>query len=105
MTRGIVLALLVAAGNARAELIDIAWDSAGHFEKTVSVSPGKFAEVCGKLSKGEAIAWSFRSDHPMNFNVHFHEGKGPADRQAGSGLLLDVVQQDRKGSRSQFHPA
>jgi len=73
---GAVLALsLLASGAAKAELVNIAWNGAGHFEKTVSVNPGKFAEVCGKLTKGQVIVWSFTSSAAMNFNIHYHEGK------------------------------
>ena len=69
------LAVAVIAIDARAELVEIAWDKAGRFESTVSVAPGKFAEVCGKLAQGQSIAWSFKGDKPMNFNIHYHEGK------------------------------
>ena len=44
--RHLRLAVLVAAViaiDARAELVEIAWDKAGRFETTVSVAPGKFA--------------------------------------------------------------
>ena len=70
-----VLAAAVMAIEARAELVEIAWDNAGRFETAVSVAPGKFAEVCGKLAQGQSVAWSFKGDRPMNFNIHYHEGK------------------------------
>ena len=59
---------------ARAEVVEIVWDSAGIFERAIELEPGKFAEVCGRLGKGQAVAWSFRSGAPMNFNIHYHEG-------------------------------
>ena len=70
-----VLAAAVMAIEARAELVEIAWDNAGRFETAVSVAPGKFAEVCGKLAQRQSVAWSFKGDRPMNFNIHYHEGK------------------------------
>ena len=70
-----VLAVAVIAIDARAELVEIAWDKAGRFETAVSVAPGKFAEVCGPLDRGQSVAWSFKADRPMNFNIHYHEGK------------------------------
>ena len=70
-----VLAAAVIAIDARAELVEIAWDKAGRFETAVSVAPGKFAEVCGPLDRGLSVAWSFKADRPMNFNIHYHEGK------------------------------
>ena len=75
LRRLVVLVAAVIAIDARAELVEIAWDKAGRFETTVGVAPGQFAEVCGKLAKGQSIAWSFKGDRPMNFNIHYHEGK------------------------------
>ena len=80
-----VLAVVVIAIDARAELVEIAWDKAGRFESTVSVAPGEFAEVCGQLAQGQSIGWSFKGDKPMNFNIHYHEGKQvvfPAKQEA-----------------------
>lgn len=94
------LAVAVIATSARAELVDLAWDSAGRFEKSVNVAPGKFAEVCGHLSKGQSVAWSFKVDRPMNFNIHYHEGKHvvfPAKQDAAveaQGKLDVGVSQD-----------
>ena len=67
--------MAVIAIDARAELVDIRWDSAGLFETTMQVAPGKFAEVCGQLAKDQSVVWSFKADQPMNFNIHYHEGK------------------------------
>ena len=75
LRRLVVLVAAVIAIDARAELVEIAWDKAGRFETTVGVAPGQFAEVCGKLAKGQSIAWSFKGDRLMNFNIHYHEGK------------------------------
>ena len=49
----IALTVVAAAScPARAELIDIAWNTSGQFEKTAIVQPGKFLELCGALAKG-----------------------------------------------------
>ena len=72
------LAALALAGlgrSAQAELVDITWDPAGRFETTMNIAPGKFAEVCGSLTKGQSVAWSFKGNNPTNFNIHYHEGK------------------------------
>lgn len=63
------------AGPAHAEVVKIDWDSAGGFQHKQEVAPGKFAEVCGKLAKGQSIRWSFQADAPLNFNIHYHEGQ------------------------------
>ena len=75
LRRLVVLTVAVTAIDARGELVDIRWDSAGLFETTMKVAPGKFAEVCGQLAKDQLVAWSFKGDRPMNFNIHYHEGK------------------------------
>lgn len=38
------------------------------------MAPGKFVEVCGKLSRGQSIAWEFDADGLTNFNVPYHQG-------------------------------
>ena len=94
------LALAVMAIDARAELLEIAWDRSGRFETTASVAPGKFVEVCGRLDKWQSVAWSFKADLAMNFNIHYHEGKQvvfPAQQDAVADVhgKLDVsVSQD-----------
>ncbi|HMM85715.1 MAG TPA: hypothetical protein PKC53_09585 [Azohydromonas sp.] len=91
-------ALLSAA--AQAEIVDIAWSSEGRFERRLTVAPGKFAEVCGKLVKAESVAWRFDASGPLNFNVHYHEGKEvryPERRDAlasASGQLRVALDQD-----------
>lgn len=85
---------------ARAEIVDIAWNGDGRFERRMTVASGKFAEVCGKLVKAQAVAWRFDADGPLNFNIHYHEGKDvryPERREAlatGSGRLQVAFDQD-----------
>ena len=67
--------LFAATPVAHAQLFDIGWDTSGGFERAFEVAPGKFAELCGKLSKGQSVAWSFQSREPLDFNIHYHEGK------------------------------
>ena len=92
--------LTATAINVRADVVDISWDVSGRFETLLSVAPGKFAEVCGRLTQGQSIAWSFIGDKPMNFNIHYHERKQvvfPAKQDGASqveGLLNVSVGQD-----------
>ena len=85
---------------ARADIIDIAWNEQGRFERRVSVAPGKFAEACGKLARADSVAWRFEASGPLNFNIHYHEGKDvryPERRDAlagASGRLQVVLDQD-----------
>lgn len=61
--------------GARADVVDIAWDAIGRFERSLNVAPAKFAEVCGKLPAGLKVRWDFESGTPLDFNVHYHVGK------------------------------
>ncbi|MFZ5542232.1 MAG: hypothetical protein ACOZJZ_01650 [Pseudomonadota bacterium] len=85
---------------ARAELVPVAWDSAGQFAKEISIAPGKFVELCEKLPAGAKVAWRFEAAAPLNFNIHYHEGQEvrfPAKREqvgAGEGTLEAPVAQD-----------
>ena len=58
-----------------AEIIEVKWNADGKFEHTQSVASGKFVEICETLAKGSAVAWQFKASAPLNFNVHFHQGK------------------------------
>ncbi|MBN8507058.1 MAG: hypothetical protein J0L57_00445 [Burkholderiales bacterium] len=100
--RFVLLLLPAAAGSvpAAAEVIDIDWGARGRFERQVTVAPGKFAEVCGKLLRNDRVAWRFEASGPLDFNIHYHEGQAvryPAreDAAAGSsGTLQAALDQD-----------
>lgn len=79
-TRGAVLAvaavlLLVPAAPTRAEILDLAWNAQGRMQMERPVAPGKFLEVCGPLAAGQRVTWSFEAAAPLDFNVHYHQGK------------------------------
>jgi hypothetical protein len=67
--------LLTLAQAAAAELVPVQWDAAGQFSKELPIQPGKFVEVCEKLAEGAKVDWSFEAAGPLDFNVHYHEGK------------------------------
>ena len=71
----VAIGALIPATPARADLIKISWDASGGFERVLDIAPGAFAEVCGRLTKGQAVAWSFKSRQGLNFNIHYHAGK------------------------------
>jgi hypothetical protein len=75
LRRYAVLAALCTALPLRAELIEIAWTSDGSFDRRLSVAPGKFAEVCGRLAAGSSVNWRFDGATPLHFNIHYHAGK------------------------------
>jgi hypothetical protein len=67
--------LWIGAGVARAEVIDLKWQEGGRFERSLTIAPGKFAEICGPLEAGQAVNWSFKADRALNFNIHYHLDK------------------------------
>lgn len=74
---GTTTALLLAvalAGNAWAQVATVEWNR-GTFEREFIVPAGKFVELCAMLEPGHNVAWRFSSQAPMDFNVHYHEGK------------------------------
>ena len=70
-----VMTLAAMAPSTLADIVDIAWDTDGRFERSVSVAPGKFAEICGKLPAGLKVGWNFEASAPLDFNVPYHVGK------------------------------
>jgi hypothetical protein len=92
--------LLLATASARAELVDIVWSPSGQMAHRFEVQPGKFAELCGKLAKGAAVRWRYESSGPLNFNIHYHEGKTvhyPVKQEAtarAEGTLAAALDQD-----------
>lgn len=67
--------LTLAAVTVRAELVDIVWSDVGTFTHQTRIAAGKFVEMCGPLSAGLKINWGFDTSGPIDFNVHYHQGK------------------------------
>lgn len=89
-----------ASEPALAQLVPVEWDATGRFAKDLPVPAGKFVEVCEKLAKGSTITWAFDAAAPLNFNIHYHEGKEvhfPAKKDQvaqDSGTLAVALDQD-----------
>ncbi|MEY3755063.1 MAG: hypothetical protein RLY27_1671, partial [Pseudomonadota bacterium] len=71
----LLFALACSVSTSQAELISFKLDSNLSFKTQSNIQPGKFSEVCGKLKKGNLIRWQFDSSAPLDFNIHYHEGK------------------------------
>lgn len=71
----VAVAALGLCESATAQMVPIEWDASGQFSKEVAIAPGKFVEACEKLPKGAKVTWSFEAPSPLDFNIHFHEGK------------------------------
>ena len=75
VTSTLLLAALLPAHAASAEVIDIQWSGEGRFVHETGVAPGEFVELCGKLPAGLKVRWKFASDTRLDFNVHYHLGE------------------------------
>ena len=71
----LLFALACSVSTSQAELISFKLDSNLSFKTQSNIQPGKFSEVCGKLKKGNLMRWQFDSSAPLDFNIHYHEGK------------------------------
>jgi hypothetical protein len=73
----ITIALIsVAAIHANyAAAIDIKWATNDTFTHATSIAPGKTEEVCGVVDPRQPVAWAFKSDAPLEFNIHRHADK------------------------------
>ena len=71
----LLLAALLPAPAASAEVTDIEWSAEGRFVHQARVAPGEFVELCGKLPAGLKVRWKFASDARLDFNVHYHLGE------------------------------
>lgn len=93
------LSVLALNATSRAELIDVKWNTEGKFDHTQSIVPGKFLEICENLAKGSTVMWQFKASGPLNFNVHFHQGKEvafPEKEDSVSELRGTLVAQSKE---------
>ena len=67
--------LVFSSTTCKAEVISFKLEANPSFKTQANIQPGKFSEVCGKLKKGNSIRWQFDSSAPLEFNIHYHEGK------------------------------
>ena len=83
--------LILAAGSAfftpaRSDVIALAWRADEHFERAVQIAPSKFAELCGKLTRGQESTWQFAASGATDFSELLVKG---SDQKEG---LLHVPQ-------------
>lgn len=71
----LALLTLFSSQASAADVVPLAWTAEGRFERDMTVPASKFVEVCGKLAARDQVRWQFEASAPMNFNIHFHEGK------------------------------
>jgi hypothetical protein len=96
----LLAALLLLAATGRAEVIEVAWRADGSFVHQATVAGGKVIELCAKLPAGQRVRWSFESNAPAEFNIHYHEGREvvyavqPTPVSSGRDTLLAASAQD-----------
>lgn len=85
---------------ARADVIELNLQKSRIAERQVTAGPGASVELCGALRRGQAVAWTFTAEGPLDFNIHYHEGDQvhtPTSRDAvrrGNGRLPVKIDQD-----------
>ncbi|MFT3957030.1 MAG: hypothetical protein QM722_22420 [Piscinibacter sp.] len=92
-------ALCLGATFAHAEVVDLQWQEGGRFERSLTVAPGKFAEICGPLAPGQTVQWSFTAEQALNFNIHYHVDKDvhyPAKQDGVERAKGDLVVTSRQ---------
>lgn len=92
--------LALAGPLAQAQVIELVWTPAGSFERQFSIAPGKFAELCGALAKGQSVQWTYEAGSPLDFNIHYHQGSDVVYPARASGaarsegtLAVDAAQE------------
>jgi hypothetical protein len=77
IARRLVAALTCATGlvaGSFAAVTELRWSDSGTFAQTLSIAPGKVAEVCGMIDQKTSTAWKFNATAPVEFNIHRHAG-------------------------------
>ena len=67
-------ALALLAGLCAASPCAFAAQEAGARALRATLAPGQSHEECMRLAKGETRRWHWKSDAPVDFNIHYHEG-------------------------------
>lgn len=68
--------------------------------KAHPLPPYQMQEECAKLQPGDRLEYSYNADAPLNFNIHYHEGKAvimPLTRdnvKADGGEFKALIAQD-----------
>jgi hypothetical protein len=61
---------------------------AGRMAVAVTLQPKKVHEECARLETGHSRRWQWKSDAPVDFNIHYHRGNDvffPVKRDAMRG--------------------
>ena len=53
----------------------------------VEIMPSQHYEVCLQMTRNETIAYTFRADQALDFDIHYHQDKNVIFPVKNSGLL------------------
>jgi hypothetical protein len=70
-----VVAATASHATETAVMSPVPWDTNGRFLQELQVPDEAAVEVCEKLSTGAQVSWRYKASTPVDFNVHFHQGK------------------------------
>lgn len=82
----IAVACALIVGPAAAELVEVKLSPGESVEKEFTLAPGKFAELCSALKRGQVASWQFRADATVDFNIHYHVGQGVEYPEKRAGI-------------------
>ena len=75
LTAALCTGCIVAPLLAHADVVEIAWGAKRRFEHQTMLGAGTSLELCSPLAAQQKVAWSFTSQQPLNFNIHYHAGE------------------------------
>ena len=60
-----------------------------------AIQPFELHEECAKLEPGDRLEYAFESTEPVDFNIHFHEGKA---------VVIPIAREKSRGDAGSFAP-
>jgi len=64
-------------------------------ESEVTLAPSKVHEDCMELIPTDVLYYSFKTEGPVNFNIHYHEG---------AKITYPVTKDNTAGEEGRFYP-
>lgn len=62
---------------------------------SLTLEPGKIHEECARIEAGQKRAWHWKSNAPVDFNIHYH---------VGNDVFHPIKRDASKGDRGIFSP-
>jgi hypothetical protein len=68
-------ALLAVCTAAAVSANEIRWSADDSFSQTMTIAPGKSAELCATVEPRLPVDWRFSATGPLTFDIHRHSGQ------------------------------